>query len=75
VSLASIIGAGYCPLATLLMSWIVTGNSFGRSFLYLVLSLPMAGLVIWMHRSNIERLMNGTENKFTFKTTDLTKMN
>jgi len=26
----------------------------------------MASLIIWMHRSNIERLKNGTENKFSF---------
>ena len=24
----------------------------------------MGGLVIWMHRANIKRLMNGTEYKF-----------
>lgn len=65
VSLSSIISTIYCPLATLLMSWIVNGNSFGRSFLYMILSIPMAALVIWMHRSNIERLMQGTENKFS----------
>ena len=65
VSLSSIIATAYCPLATLLMSWIVNGNGFGRSFLYMILSLPMAALVIWMHRSNIERLLKGTENKFS----------
>lgn len=65
VSLSSIISTAYCPLATLLMSWIVNGNGFGRSFLYMILSLPMSALVIWMHRSNIERLKQGTENKFS----------
>lgn len=68
VSLASIIGTAYCPLATLLMSWIVTGNSFGRSFLYMILSLPMAAIVIWMHRTNMERLVAGTESQFSFNT-------
>lgn len=71
VSLASIISTAYCPLATLLMSWIVDGYSFGRSFLYLLLSLPMAAIVIWMHRSNIERLLEGTENKFSFNTINI----
>lgn len=70
VSLASIIGTAYCPLATLLMSWIVSGNTFGRSFLYMVLSLPMVAVVIWMHRTNIERLLAGTESKFSFNTTE-----
>ena len=71
VSLASIISSAYCPLATLLMSWIVDGYNFGRSLLYMVLSLPMAAMVIWMHRSNIQRLIDGNENKFTFKTIDI----
>ena len=71
VSLASIISAVYCPIATLLMSLVVDGNGFGRSMLYLLLSLPIAGVVIWMHRSNIERLRSGTENKFTLMTRGL----
>ena len=55
------------------MSWIVTGNSFGRSFLYMILSLPMAAVVIWMHRTNMERLIAGTENKFSFNTMEITE--
>ncbi len=66
VSLSSIIATAYGPLAVFLMSWIVNGSGFGRSFLYLILSLPMAVMIIWMHRSNIERLMNNTETKFSF---------
>ncbi len=73
VSLSSIIGTAYCPLATLLMSWIVNGDGFGRSFLYLILSLPMSAMIIWMHRSNVERLMNGTESKFSFKKIGISK--
>ena len=49
------------------MSWIVDGDSFGRSLLYMVLSIPMAAIVIWMHRTNIQRLRDGNENKFSFK--------
>ena len=66
VSLSSIMATAYVPLAIFLMSWIVNGIGFGRSFLYLILSLPMAALIIWMHRTNIERLMNNTETKFSF---------
>lgn len=73
VSLASIISSAYCPLATLLMSWIVDGFSFGRSFLYMLLSLPMCALVIFMHRSNIQRLKSGTESKFSFSSAGLSK--
>lgn len=71
VSLASIISTAYCPLATLLMSWLIDGYSFGISFLYLIMSLPMAAMVIWMHRSNIQRLLDGNENKFSFKTINI----
>ena len=68
VSLSSIMATAYGPLAAFLISLIVDGNSLGRSFLYLLLSLPMAAMIIWMHRSNIERLRDGTESKFSFKT-------
>lgn len=67
VSLASMISTAYCPLATLLMSWIVNDCTFGRSLIYTLLSLPMAAMVIWMHRTNIQRLMEGNENKFSFR--------
>ena len=30
-------------------------------------AVVLAALVIWMHRSNILRLLNGTENKFTIR--------
>lgn len=73
VSLSSIIGTAYCPIATLLMSLIVNGDSFGRSFLYMIMSIPMAAMIIWMHRSNIERLMNGTESKFSFNKIGISK--
>ena len=66
VSLSSIISTAYCPIATLLMSLIVDNYAFSRSLLYMVLSLPMAAVVIWMHRSNIQRLIEGNENKFSF---------
>lgn len=67
VSLSSVMSTAYGPLATFLISWIVDGCTIGRSFLYLILSLPMAGVIIWMHRTNIERLREGTESRFTFK--------
>lgn len=69
VSVSSIIATAYAPLAVLLMSWIVDGCSFGRSFFYMILCLPMAAMVIYMHHTNIERLKNGTETKFSFRRT------
>lgn len=64
VSLSSVISASCCPLATFLLSWLVEKNTFSRSIMYTILTVPMAALVVWMHRSNIERLKNGTERKF-----------
>ena len=66
VSLASIISSAMCPFVTFLMARFAGGLSTGRSLLYLALSVPMITIVIIMHRSNIERLKNGTENKFSF---------
>lgn len=67
VSVSSIMGAASAPFAIFFMSLIVDGAGFGRSLLYMLLCIPMAGMVVYMHRSNIERYMEGTESKFTFK--------
>jgi len=40
---------------------LVSGDS------YLILGIILAALVIYNHRTNIQRLMNGTENKISFK--------
>ena len=66
VSLSSILASAYGPIAVFMMSLIVNGTSFPRSLLYLILSLPMSAVIIWKHRSNIERLLNNTESKFSF---------
>jgi glycerol-3-phosphate acyltransferase PlsY len=34
--------------------------------LVIVLGFLCGGLVVWQHRANIKRLLNGTENKFSF---------
>ena len=67
VSVSSIMGAAAAPFAIFFMSLIVDGAGFGRSLLYMLLCIPMAGMVVYMHRSNIERYIEGTESKFTFK--------
>jgi acyl phosphate:glycerol-3-phosphate acyltransferase len=55
VSLASIAAAAAMPL-------IVAG--FDRRPLIILMTLLIAGLVIWKHRENIGRLKAGTENRF-----------
>ena len=60
VSLASITGAVSCPILTLLYC-LVNGQSVVVNTLFAVC---MAALVIFMHRSNIQRLREGTEYRF-----------
>jgi acyl phosphate:glycerol-3-phosphate acyltransferase len=62
VSLASICAAISLPVSLVLVSpW--TGGS--RSFWVLILfAILAAGLAVWRHRTNITRLLNGTESRF-----------
>jgi glycerol-3-phosphate acyltransferase PlsY len=54
VSLSSVIAAIGLPVLMLIS---------GGSSAYLVVSLVASLLVLWRHRSNIERLLAGTEPK------------
>lgn len=63
VSVGSLAAAILFPVLTLFLgreNFIVPGN-------YLVYSIIVALIVIFNHRSNIKRLLNGTENKISFK--------
>ena len=59
ISLGSIVGAGLAPFVFLMFYW---GNWW--SFALLTLT---AALLIWSHRTNIRRLLKGTESKFSFR--------
>lgn len=67
VSLGSIIASACCPIATFLFQYWQRGD---LPMWYLWLNTGMAALmaawVIWMHRSNLQRLKAGNENKFSF---------
>lgn len=56
VSLGSILGAISFPIAT----WM-----FYHDVLMTVISAGLSLAVIFLHRSNVKRLLNGTENRFT----------
>lgn len=60
VSLASIIAASALPIAVAALIWI--GRIHG--FVLLYFSIAMTALVLWRHRSNMTRLLNGTEQRF-----------
>ena len=58
ISMGSIVGAATFPLAV----WLIQKPELP----VVVASLLAGGLIIYKHRSNIERLHAGTEHKFTF---------
>ena len=64
VSVGSIAAAILYPVLTLFIpeNYIVPGY-------YLIYSIILAVIVIFNHRENVKRLLNGTENKISFKGT------
>lgn len=63
VSLGSIAAAILFPVLIMFMpsnAYLVEGN-------YIIYSIILAILVIYNHRANVQRLLNGTENKLDFK--------
>ena len=63
VSVGSLAAAVLYPILTIFLSsdnFIVPGN-------YFIYSIIIALIVIFNHRSNVKRLLNGTENKISFK--------
>ena len=62
VSVGSIAAAVLYPVLTLFIpqNYIVPGN-------YLIYSIVLAIIIIFNHRENIKRLLNGTENRISFK--------
>lgn len=66
VSLSSIIASTCCPIVTLLTRYYLENETINLSVLYALMTLPICSIVILMHKSNIKRLKNGTENRFSF---------
>ena len=60
MSLCSITAAALYPVFTALYAWYRGGDILFTTLCAAI----MGGLVIWMHRSNIQRIRNGTEYKF-----------
>jgi glycerol-3-phosphate acyltransferase PlsY len=63
VSLASIVAALALPVAVV----VLVRLNYAQSYTLLYFSLAMTALVVWRHRSNISRLLNGTEQRFARK--------
>ena len=68
VSLGSCAAAVLFPVLTLFMNenyTVLTEGKSGR--VYFIYSVILAILVLYNHRANIKRILNGTENKLCFK--------
>ena len=64
VSLASISAALSLPLAVLILFPLV---AHGNYWVLVIFSIIVATLAVWRHRSNIDRLLQGKENRFGSK--------
>ena len=70
VSLGSCAAAILFPVLTLFINQHYTVLTEGKSGrVYFVYSVILAIIVLYNHRSNIKRILNGTENKLSFKNT------
>lgn len=64
VSVASISAAVFYPVLTFLLHYFVESEPLGTCIVHTILVAVTSVLLIYMHRANIQRLKNGTENKF-----------
>ena len=68
VSLGSCAAAVLFPVLTLFINDSYTVLTEGKSgSVYLIYSIILAIIVLYNHRSNIKRILNGTENRISFK--------
>ena len=64
VSLSSICCAAAYPVVTFLHYWLIQKSDLSVILTTTIGAAIMGALVIWLHRSNIQRIRNGTEYKF-----------
>lgn len=69
LSLGSIIGMMLYPILLDRMYTFLTGKE-EAGMVVAIVSVLNALLVVWLHRENLKRLWNGTENKFSLKKKD-----
>ena len=69
VSVGSIGAAILFPVLTLCTNMQIIQNNYivSEGSGYLIFSILLAALVIFNHRANIQRILNGNENKLSFK--------
>lgn len=68
VSLGSIMAAVLFPVLTLFIAEnYIVDSTAGNRLAYIVFGIAMAVIVVFNHRANLKRILNGTENKLSFK--------
>ncbi|MBW6515603.1 MAG: glycerol-3-phosphate 1-O-acyltransferase PlsY [Candidatus Cloacimonetes bacterium] len=63
VSLSSIVAA----IALIVVQSVFTFRNGMQNIEYLILVIIVAGFIVFKHKTNISRLINGTENKISFR--------
>ena len=68
VSIGSVLAAILFPILTIFIhnNYLVQGTE-GRDFGYIIYGIIIGLFVCFNHRENIKRILNGTENKLSFK--------
>ena len=73
MALTKMVSFGSISTAVLFAVLVLFANDFRDSFIvefdlsFIVFAIALAALVIFNHRSNLKRIMSGTENKLSFK--------
>ena len=76
MALTKMVSFGSISTAVLFAVLVLFANDFRDSFIvefdlsFIVFAIALAALVIFNHRSNLKRIMSGTENKLSFKNTN-----
>ncbi len=68
ISLGSVVGLAFYPIVLDRM-WVIFAYGM-RPRIVIIFAIGVMILGIWGHRKNIKRILNHTENKFTFKVKD-----
>lgn len=66
VSVASISAAAFYPILTFILHYFVEKLPMENCIAHVILVACTSALLIYMHKPNIKRLMEGTENRFSF---------
>ena len=73
MAITRMVSLGSISAAVLFAVLVIFASDFRNAFIaefefsYMIFAIVLSALVIFNHRSNLKRIMNGTENKLSFK--------